>query len=194
MDGKTKKACKLKLLPDEAEIIYKIFDLYEQYDSLTMTETELLRQGIKTKTGRSFTRFSIKSILQNPVYLIADKDAYQYFVDNEAELFAPESDLRLRGCWPTTAATRKKAVLRSTIPSANGSFRWASTPASSPRTGGFGCRSRWNGTNPSPTTHPAATKLCSPVCCGAPAAAGCTRRSPGAKLPTGRLSFPICAN
>ena len=56
-----------------------------------MTETELLRQGIKTKNGRSFTRFSIKSILQNPVYLIADKDAYQYFVDNEAELFAPES-------------------------------------------------------------------------------------------------------
>ena len=92
VDGKTKKACKLKLLPDEAEIIYKIFDLYEQYDSLTMTETELLRQGIKTKTGRSFTRFSIKSILQNPVYLIADKDAYQYFVDNEAELFAPEPD------------------------------------------------------------------------------------------------------
>lgn len=92
VNGKTKKACKLKLLPDEAEIIYKIFDLYEQYDSLTMTETELLRQGIKTKTGRSFTRFSIKSILQNPVYLIADKDAYQYFVDNEAELFAPESD------------------------------------------------------------------------------------------------------
>ena len=92
VDGKAKKACKLKLLPDEAEIIYKIFDLYEQYDSLTMTETELLRQGIKTKTGRSFTRFSIKSILQNPVYLIADKDAYQYFVDNEAELFAPESD------------------------------------------------------------------------------------------------------
>ena len=78
--------------PDEAEIIYKIFDLYEQYDSLTMTETELLRQGIKTKTGRSFTRFSIKSILQNPVYLIADKDAYPYFEDNEAELFSPEPD------------------------------------------------------------------------------------------------------
>ena len=57
-----------------------------------MTETELLRQGVKTKTGRSFTRFSIKFILQNPVYLIADKDAYQYFVDNEAELFSPESD------------------------------------------------------------------------------------------------------
>ena len=53
VDGKTKKACKLKLLPDEAAIIYKIFDLYEQYDSLTMTETELLRQGIKKK-NRAF--------------------------------------------------------------------------------------------------------------------------------------------
>ena len=46
------------------------------------------------KTGRSFTRFSIKSILQDPVYLIADKDAYPYFVDNEAELFAPKSGKR----------------------------------------------------------------------------------------------------
>ena len=195
VDGKTKKACKLKLLPDEAEIIYKIFDLYEQYDSLTMTETELLRQGIKTKTGRSFTRFSIKSILQNPVYLIADKDAYQYFVTMRQNC-SPRSPISTVcvACWPTTAATRKKAVLRSTIPSANGSFRWANTPASSPRTGGFGCRNRWSGTNPSPTTHPAATKLCSPVCCGAPAVAGCTPRSPGAKRQTGGWFSPICAN
>ena len=51
VDGKTKKACKLKLLPDEAEIIYKIFDLYEQYDSLTMTETELLRQFYQAFVG-----------------------------------------------------------------------------------------------------------------------------------------------
>ena len=32
------------------------------------------------------------------------------------------------------------------------------TPASFPPTGGFGCRNPWSGTNPSPTTHPAATK------------------------------------
>ena len=63
-------------------------------------EREIIAERIRdnmhelAKTGRSFTRFSIKSILQNPVYLIADKDAYQYFVDNEAELFAPESGKR----------------------------------------------------------------------------------------------------
>ena len=63
-------------------------------------EREIIAERIRdnmhelAKTGRSFTRFSIKSILQNPVYLVADKDAYPYFVDNEAELFAPESGKR----------------------------------------------------------------------------------------------------
>ena len=63
-------------------------------------EREIIAERIQdnmhelAKTGRSFTRFSIKSILQNPVYLVADKDAYPYFVDNEAALFSPESGKR----------------------------------------------------------------------------------------------------
>ena len=98
VDGKSKKACKLKLLPEEAEIVRRIYDLYLETDSLTMTETELLRQQVKTKTGRNFTRFAIKSILQNPVYLIADREAYQYFVEKEADLFSgPEEFDGVRG-------------------------------------------------------------------------------------------------
>ena len=98
VDGKSKKACKLKLLPEEAEIVRRIYDLYLEMDSLTMTETELLRQQVKTKTGRNFTRFAIKSILQNPVYLIADREAYQYFVEKEADLFSgPEEFDGVRG-------------------------------------------------------------------------------------------------
>lgn len=98
VDGKSKKVCKLKLIPEEAEIIRKIYTLYGETDSLTMTETELLRQRIKTKTGRDFTRFSIKGILQNPVYLIADQDAYQYFIDKQADLFSgPDAFDGVRG-------------------------------------------------------------------------------------------------
>ncbi len=88
VDGKSKKACKLKLIPEEAETVQKIYQLYNETDSLTMTEAELLQQKIKTKTGRNFTRFAIKAILQNPVYLIADKDAYNYFVEKQAEVFS----------------------------------------------------------------------------------------------------------
>ena len=75
----------------KAIVVYRLDRISRNISDFSSLIEELGRQGIKTKTGRSFTRFSIKSILQNPVYLIADKDAYQYFVDNEAELFAPES-------------------------------------------------------------------------------------------------------
>lgn len=91
VDGKRKKSCHLKLIPEEAEIIHKIYSLYLETDSLTRTEAELVRQHIKTKTGRDFTRFSIKSILQNPVYLIADQASYQYFREKHADLFSPPS-------------------------------------------------------------------------------------------------------
>ena len=69
-----------------------IASVFSQLERETIAERIRDNMHELAKTGRSFTRFSIKSILQNPVYLIADKDAYQYFVDNEAELFAPESD------------------------------------------------------------------------------------------------------
>ena len=88
VDGKTRKACKLKLIPEEAEIVKTIFDLYTETDSLTATETELLRRRLKTKRGNDFTRFSIKGILQNPVYMTADEDAYRYFVEKEVDLFS----------------------------------------------------------------------------------------------------------
>ena len=92
VDGKTKRACKLKLIPQEADIVRTIYQLYSETDSLTMTEAELLRRQIHTKTGRNFTRFSIKGILQNPVYLLADPDAYRYFVDKQAGLCSPSGD------------------------------------------------------------------------------------------------------
>lgn len=92
VDGKSKKACKLVPVPEEAAIVRKIFDLYAQYDSLTLVETELLRQNVKTKTGRDYSRFSIKGILQNPVYMIADRDAWQYFTDKQSDVFAEPED------------------------------------------------------------------------------------------------------
>lgn len=88
VDGKAKKACKLKLIPEEADIVKMIFDLYTETDSLTLTESALIQKGIKTKNNNYFTRFSIKAILQNPVYMLADEEAYNYFVQKEAALFS----------------------------------------------------------------------------------------------------------
>ena len=90
VDGKTRKSFKLVPVPEEAEIPKMIFDLYTETDSLTAVEAEMLRRRIKTKQGKDFTRFAIKAILQNPVYMVADEDAYHYFKEREAEVCFPK--------------------------------------------------------------------------------------------------------
>ena len=92
VDGKTKKVCKLKLIPEEAETVKLIFDLFVGTGSLTLTEAELIKQRIMTKNGNHFTRFSIKSILQNPVYMIADEEAYEFFKLKDADLFSSKEE------------------------------------------------------------------------------------------------------
>ena len=90
VDGKTRKSFKLVPIPEEAEIPKMIFDLYTENDSLTAVEAEMLRRRIKTKQGKDFTRFAIKAILQNPVYMVADEDAYHYFKEREADVCFPK--------------------------------------------------------------------------------------------------------
>lgn len=92
IDGKSKKACKLKIIPGEADSVKLIYDLFIEADSLTAVEAELIRRGIKTKNDNFYTRFSIKAILQNPVYLMADEDAWRYFTDHEADLFSGKDE------------------------------------------------------------------------------------------------------
>ena len=90
VDGKTRKSFKLVPIPEEAEIPKLIFDLYAEADSLTAVEAELLRRRIKTRQGKDFSRFAIKGILQNPVYMAADEAAYHYFMEREADVCFPK--------------------------------------------------------------------------------------------------------
>ncbi len=88
VDGKTRKAYKLKPIPEETSLVKKIYDLFMETGSLTKVDQYLLERQIKTKTGKNFTRFAIRAILTNPVYMIADEDAYDYMIENEADLFS----------------------------------------------------------------------------------------------------------
>ncbi|HHU06481.1 MAG TPA: recombinase family protein [Clostridiales bacterium] len=92
IDDKVKRAYKLKLVPEEADIIELIFKTFIETKSLTKTDAFLLRNGIKTKKGNNFTRFAIKTILMNPVYMIADEDAYLYWSQHSDALFSDKSE------------------------------------------------------------------------------------------------------
>ena len=92
LDGKQRSLYQLKIVPSEAETVKQIFLLFQTYKSLTKVESELTRQHIKTKRGNPYTRFALKGILQNPVYMIADAEAYRYFCDRQANLYSDEDE------------------------------------------------------------------------------------------------------
>lgn len=92
VDGKQKKACMLDAVPSELAVVQLIFDKFLETKSLTQTEAFLLQNHYTSKQKKNYTRFSIKSILTNPVYMKADQAAYQYLQVNQADLHGMPSD------------------------------------------------------------------------------------------------------
>lgn len=92
VDGKVRKACKLKIIPEEISLVQLIFEKFLETGSLTKVDAFLLEKRYTTKRGKNFTRFAIKGILTNPVYMIADEAAYGYLTENHVDLFAEKSD------------------------------------------------------------------------------------------------------
>lgn len=91
INGKERKQFKLEVIPEEFKIVKLIYTKYIELNSLTQLETYLLNQHIKTKNGVEYSRFSIRCILTNPVYMCADKDAWNYFEQNGFRIFAEEN-------------------------------------------------------------------------------------------------------
>ena len=92
VDGKVKKACKLKPIPEEIQLVKTIFEVFMETGSLSKTDQYLLEHRCVTKRGKQFTRFAIRGILTNPVYMIADDTAYQYLKENNVDLFAERAE------------------------------------------------------------------------------------------------------
>ena len=92
VDGKERKAYKLKPIPEEIQLVKTIFSVFMETGSLSKTDQYLLEHRCVTKRGKQFTRFAIRGILTNPVYMIADETAYQYLKENNVDLFAERSE------------------------------------------------------------------------------------------------------
>ena len=90
VDGKSKSAYKLTQVPEEIQLVQMIFNKFIETGSLTKVDQYLLEGQYKTRRGHEFTRFSIRGILTNPVYMMADQDAYVYLKKANVELFADQ--------------------------------------------------------------------------------------------------------
>jgi site-specific DNA recombinase len=86
IDGKIKISCKLKDDPEELKTIDCIFEKFLELRSISGVSKYLINQGIMSRTGKIFSLSGIKEILQNPVYCIADEDAWDYFTKHQADV------------------------------------------------------------------------------------------------------------
>ena len=86
-EGRRKKACRLKEIPEERQTVECLFAYFLKTGSLAETERQAERQGLRTRQGKPFTRYALRDILQNPVYARADADTYRYFAEQGAVIY-----------------------------------------------------------------------------------------------------------
>lgn len=91
IDGKKRSLYKLDQISDETEKVKLIWNKMNELKGLGKLESYLLQQGIKTRNNNNFTRFSLITILKNPVYVIADEKTKQFFEDMGATVYADDN-------------------------------------------------------------------------------------------------------
>lgn len=92
LDGKVKTACTLQEIPEELDVIHSIYQYFLQTHQTVEVASWLQNRGQLTRSGKNFSPASVRQILQNPVYCIADADAFSYFTERDADLcFSPDS-------------------------------------------------------------------------------------------------------
>ncbi len=79
INGKSKKSFRLVREEEEIQVVQFIFQEYLKNQSLVGIVRYFLSHNIYTKRGKEYAPNTIRDILANPVYCIADQEAYQYF-------------------------------------------------------------------------------------------------------------------
>ena len=93
LDKKDSKRFYFKLVQnDEIETVKLIFDKYLELRSLNKLMTYLINHNIKSRKDCDFAVTTLRKILTNPIYCIADKDGYDYFYSQDCNMCCTESD------------------------------------------------------------------------------------------------------
>ena len=92
MDEKIKTSCQLKDNSEELKAVDFIFKTFLELRSISGVSKALMKENIKSRSGKYFSLLGIKEILQNPVYCIADKDVLDYFTDLNSDVCFEEKD------------------------------------------------------------------------------------------------------
>lgn len=83
----------LEPIKDDLDVVKEAFFRYTvKKSSLFNVANELNSRGYKTVKDTNFSNISVRRMLKNPVYAIADKTLYMYFKNSGATIVNPEED------------------------------------------------------------------------------------------------------
>lgn len=78
-------------MQEEKEIVLEIYGTFWETRSLLQT-ANIINEKYETKHGAKFTTSTIRLILRNPIYCVADEYSYNYFLEHDGNLFGEPSD------------------------------------------------------------------------------------------------------
>ena len=90
--GKKTTENHLEPILEEQDIVKEMFTRFLEARSVQNVVNWANKKNILTKTGKAHTRISIRNILMNPVYAVADEDTYSYFSAFEVPIYAEKED------------------------------------------------------------------------------------------------------
>ena len=92
LHGRKSTVNHLEPIPEELIAVKKIYEIFLQKHSINETVRYTLKNNILTKNNKNHTEISIKNILSNPVYAIADEDIYNYYTEKGIVLYAEKEN------------------------------------------------------------------------------------------------------
>ena len=113
IDEEGKKRFKVSLIHDNKDLEFVKF-LYEKYielGSLHKLETYTHENNIKSASGKIFEKSTLKIILQNPIYVKADENVFNYFESKGWSIYGEPDGIHSLLSYNKTEATKKDGKL-----------------------------------------------------------------------------------
>ncbi len=93
MGDNVRTSYRLEENEDEIFVVKTVFKKFLELEAINKVEAYLLQKNVRTRTGKKFGTSTIKQLLVNPVYCIADKEAYYYFLSKGCDMCCEESEI-----------------------------------------------------------------------------------------------------
>lgn len=92
MGGKKTTVNHLEPVEAEQAVVKEMFRVFLKQRSLGKVVGWAEEHKLVTRLGKAHTRVSVKNILQNPVYAVADSDTYAYFKSFDVPIYAEQTN------------------------------------------------------------------------------------------------------